>query len=80
MSTAIIALMIGISTFLGALALIGLIWGLKTGQFDDHQKFINTQYDSEDALKDAILMEQKQKAAQEKINKAKQEKNYCPPD
>lgn len=80
MSSGIVALMLGVSTFLGALALLGLIWGLKTGQFDDHRKFINNQYDSEDALKDAILMEKKQKAARRKQEALKREKNYRPPD
>ena len=35
MSENIVILMIGVSTFLGALGLIALLWGVKTGQFDD---------------------------------------------
>ena len=40
MSESIVILMIGVSTFLGALGLIALLWGVKTGQFDDQSKFI----------------------------------------
>jgi len=41
MSSGIIAIMIGVSTLLGALGLIALIWGVKTGQFDDQEKFLD---------------------------------------
>ena len=75
MSSGIIALMIGVSTFLGALGLISLLWGVKTGQFDDENKFLNaTKFDDEEALRDAIAMENKKKEAQKK------EQNYGPPD
>ena len=75
MSSSIITLMIGISTFLGALGLMALLWGVKTGQFDDEKKFLNaTKFDDEEALRDAALMQEKKKAAQMK------EKNYGPPD
>lgn len=66
--------MIGISLFLGALALFGLIWGIKTKQFEDYEKFLGgTKYDSQDALNDAYQMEKRKKMAQEK-------KGYMPPD
>ena len=66
--------MIGISLLLGALALFGLIWGIKTKQFEDYEKFLGgTKYDSQDALNDAYQMEQRKKSA---INK----QNYMPPD
>jgi len=67
MSSEIIAMMIGVSTFLGALGLIALLWGLKTGQFDDQNKFIDgARYDGEDELRDAYMMEQKRKEMEEK--------------
>jgi len=74
MSSGIIAVMIGVSTFLGALGLISLLWGVKTGQFDDENKFLNaTKFDDEEALRDAAAM-------QEKKESKKREKNYGPPD
>lgn len=58
----VIAMMIGASILLGALGLFALLWGLKTKQFEDTRKFLDgTKFDSEDALNDAYLMEQKQK-------------------
>ena len=76
MSTNVITLMIGISTFLGAIGLAALIWGVKTGQFDDKAKFLDgARFDGEEELRDAIMMEEKKKAA-----KAKKEKNYMPID
>lgn len=77
MSSGIIALMVGVSIILGSIALLALLWGLKTGQFDDEQKFINAaRYDSEEELKDAQMMEQKR----EKAKKRKQDSGYRPPD
>lgn len=79
MSEGIVILMIGVSTLLGALGLIALLWGIKTGQFDDHSKFIDSaRFDGEDALRDAVMMEEKKKKRDEK--KKKDEKAYGPPD
>ncbi len=75
--------MIGVSTFLGAIGLIALIWAVRTGQFDDHSKFIDAvRHDNEEDLKDAALMEEKKKAYKEKIKQEKREKekNYRPAD
>lgn len=56
--------MLGVSTLLGALGLAGLLWGHKTGQFDDNRRFIDgALYDGEEELNDAIRMERKQKEA-----------------
>jgi cbb3-type cytochrome oxidase maturation protein len=77
MSSGIIAIMIGVSTFLGVIGLIGLLWGLKTGQFDDEKKFLaGVRNDGVDELRDAVALEKKKKEA---IKKHK-EKNYGPPD
>ncbi len=93
MSENIVILMIGVSTFLGALGLIALLWGVKTGQFDDQSKFIDAaRYDGEEELRDAAMMQEKQeirkmksrrnedKKARLKKKEEEKEKNYMPPD
>ena len=35
MSSGIVIMMIGVSLLLGGLALVGVIWAIKNGQFDD---------------------------------------------
>ncbi len=80
MSENIVILMISVSTFLGALGLGALLWGVKTGQFDDQSKFIDAaRYDGEEELRDAVMMEEKKKARLKKQKEEKQ-KNYMPPD
>jgi len=80
MSESVVILMIGISTFLGALGLIGLLWAVKTGQFDDESKFIDaTRYDNEEDLRDAVMMDEKKKQSK-KDREEKREKSYSPPD
>ena len=72
MSGGIIAMMLGVSTLLGALGLVALLWGLKTGQFDDTSKFIDgARFDGEEELRDAVMMEEKKKKALEKRRKDK---------
>jgi cbb3-type cytochrome oxidase maturation protein len=79
MSDNIIILMLGISTFLGALGLWALLWGLKSGQFNDEKKFLDgVKYDSPEELQDAILMEQRKKEAL--ARKKEKQKNYMPED
>ena len=79
MSDNIIAVMIGISTALGAFGLFALIWGIKTGQFDDQEKFLDgARFDGDEELKDALMMEQKKKEALKR--KKDREKNYKPVD
>jgi len=76
MSESIIILMLSVSTLLGALGLIALIWGVKTGQFDDQSKFIDgARYDNQEDLEDAIKMSEKQRRAEKKSKS-----NYMPPD
>ncbi len=80
MSSGIIAVMIGVSTFLGALGLWALLWGLRTGQFDDQEKFLDgAKYDGEEELIDAVKMEEKKKNIL-KNRKDKEQKKYAPPD
>ena len=77
MSENVIILMIGISTFLGAIGLVALIWAVKTGQFDDHSKFIDAvRHDNEEDLRDAALMSEKKK----NYKKKKSSQAYMPPD
>jgi len=76
MSESIVILMIGVSTFLGALGLIALLWGVKSGQFDDQSKFIDgARYDNEEDMRDAKMMEDKRKKREEE-----RKNNYRPPE
>lgn len=62
MDNGIVIMMIGISLLLGALALIGVMWAIKTGQFDDEDKMMNTVLeDGEDALNEAAEKERRKK-------------------
>jgi cbb3-type cytochrome oxidase maturation protein len=55
-------MMIGVSLLLGGLALVGVIWAIKTGQFDDKDKMMNTVLDDgEDALNEAAEKERRKK-------------------
>lgn len=67
----LIAMMLGASIFLGAVALFAFLWAIKNGQFDDEEKFLNAaKYDGEDELNDAANQERKK----EELKK----KNYRP--
>ncbi|RUM66106.1 MAG: cbb3-type cytochrome oxidase assembly protein CcoS [Sulfurimonas sp.] len=71
MDSWVIAMMLGASLILGGVALIAFLWGIKSGQFDDKEKFLNAAlYDDETELNDA--------AEQERKKKTLQEKNYRP--
>ena len=71
MSEDIVILMIGVSTLLGALGLAALIWAVRSGQFEDSNKFVDAvHYDNEDDLNSAVLLAEKRKAYKE--NKRKQ--------
>jgi len=66
----VIAMMLGASIFLGAVALFAFLWAIKNGQFDDQEKFLNgAKFDNEDDLNDAINLERK---------KEELKKNYRP--
>jgi cbb3-type cytochrome oxidase maturation protein len=63
MDTWVIAMMLGASIFLGAIALFAFLWALKNGQFDDEEKFLNAaKFDSEEDLNDAANMQKKKEA------------------
>ncbi|WP_456323358.1 cbb3-type cytochrome oxidase assembly protein CcoS [Hydrogenimonas sp.] len=75
MSSGILAMMLGVSTLLGALGLFALLWGHKTGQFEDKHKFLDgALYDGEEELKDAVMMEKKRKEVESRKAKALEEK------
>jgi len=63
MNNWVIAMMLGVSIFLGAIALFAFLWAIKNGQFDDEEKFLNAaKFDGEDELNDALKQEQKREA------------------
>ena len=83
MSENIVIMMIGISTILGGIGLGALIWAVRTGQFDDHSKFIDAvRNDNVEDLRDAATMSEKKKAYKEKMKQERleKEKNYRPAD
>jgi cbb3-type cytochrome oxidase maturation protein len=58
----VVAMMLGASLFLGGVALIAFLWAVKSGQFDDEEKFLNAvKFDNEDDLNDAVNLEKKRK-------------------
>jgi len=72
MNEGIVVLMISVSTLLGAIGLMALLWAVRTGQFDDEDKFLDAvRYDNEEDLRDAKMMADKKK---------KRKKEYKPMD
>ncbi|NLY04425.1 MAG: cbb3-type cytochrome oxidase assembly protein CcoS [Campylobacter sp.] len=77
MTTGILALMMFISIFIGLCILLGLLWGIRGGHFEDYSKFLDgTQFDSEEALNDAYMLDEKRK----KSLKKKKDDRYELPD
>ncbi len=67
MNSGIVAMMLGASLFLGGVALIAFLWGLKSGQFDDEEKFLNAvKFDNEDDLQSAAEAQKKKEALKKK--------------
>ncbi|MDR1975620.1 MAG: cbb3-type cytochrome oxidase assembly protein CcoS [Campylobacteraceae bacterium] len=78
MSPVILAIMIGVSLFLGAFGVFAFLWGLRTGQFDDRSKFLDAVHtDGEDELNEAVMLENRKKEA---IKRKEEKKGYRPPD
>ena len=61
----IIMMMIAVSLLAFFIALCAFLWGIKNKQFDDEYKF-TTLNDSEEALQDAIRLEERKKALKDK--------------
>ena len=67
MDNGIVIMMLGISLILGALAMFGIMWAIKTGQFDDANKSMDSVLnDGEDALNEAAEKERRKKAYKRK--------------
>ena len=63
----VVAMMLGASLFLGGIALIAFLWGIKTGQFDDANRMMNqVQFDDESELNDASDQQKKRDALKKK--------------
>jgi len=74
MNSSLLAVMLGASLFLGGIALVAFIWGLKSGQFDDKEKWLGaTKFDNEEDLQSAVEAEKKRSEL-----KAKKKKEYKP--
>ena len=70
-------MMLGASLFLGAIALFAFLWGLRSGQFDDAEKFLNAaKFDNEEDLQSAVEAQKKKEEllAKKRANK----KEYKP--
>ncbi len=77
MSSGIVGMMLGASLFLGGIALVAFLWGLKSGQFDDEEKFLNAvQFDNDEDYRSAVEAEKKKQKLRAK--KQAKEKNYKP--
>jgi len=78
MSSGIVAMMLGVSLFLGGIALFAFLWGLKSGQFDDEEKFLNAaKFDNEEDLQRAA---EAQKKKEELLAKKKAQKEQYRPE
>ena len=66
----VVAMMLGASLLLGGVALVAFLWGLKNGQFDDEEKFLNAvKFDNEEDLQDAVEQERKKEELKKKVYK-----------
>jgi len=62
MDSWLLAMMLGASILLGGVALSAFLWALKSGQFDDEEKFLNAvKFDGEEDLNDAAKQDEKRK-------------------
>ncbi|EJC12318.1 cbb3-type cytochrome oxidase assembly protein CcoS [Helicobacter pylori] len=62
MNTEILTIMLVVSVLMGLVGLIAFLWGVKSGQFDDEKRMLESVlYDSTSDLNEAILQEKHQK-------------------
>ncbi|GAA9984233.1 cbb3-type cytochrome oxidase assembly protein CcoS [Helicobacter pylori] len=62
MNTEILTIMLVVSVLMGLVGLIAFLWGVKSGQFDDEKRMLESVlYDSTNDLNEAILQEKRQK-------------------
>ncbi|UOS26029.1 cbb3-type cytochrome oxidase assembly protein CcoS [Helicobacter pylori] len=61
MNTEILTIMLVASVLMGLIGLIAFLWGVKSGQFDDEKRMLESVlYDSTSDLNEAILQEKRQ--------------------
>ncbi|GAA9299125.1 cbb3-type cytochrome oxidase assembly protein CcoS [Helicobacter pylori] len=61
MNTEILTIMLVVSVLMGLIGLIAFLWGVKSGQFDDEKRMLESVlYDSASDLNEAILQEERQ--------------------
>ncbi len=61
MNTEILTIMLVVSVLMGLVGLIAFLWGVKSGQFDDERRMLESVlYDSTSDLNEAILQEKRQ--------------------
>ncbi|GAA9923182.1 cbb3-type cytochrome oxidase assembly protein CcoS [Helicobacter pylori] len=62
MNTEILTIMLVVSVLMGLIGLIAFLWGVKSGQFDDEKRMLESVlYDNASDLNEAILQEKRQK-------------------
>ncbi|WQT14457.1 cbb3-type cytochrome oxidase assembly protein CcoS [Helicobacter pylori] len=62
MNTEILTIMLVVSVLMGLVGLIAFLWGVKSGQFDDEKRMLESVlYDGASDLNEAILQEKRQK-------------------
>ena len=70
MADNILSLMLFRSLILGSLGVIGFVWGLRSGQFDDEKKFTHgLLFDDEEELRDAAKKEGAKKETKSESSK-----------
>ncbi|MGE4398283.1 MAG: cbb3-type cytochrome oxidase assembly protein CcoS [Campylobacterales bacterium] len=73
----ILSLMLFGSLILGGLGVVGFIWGLKSGQFDDEKKFTHgLLFDDEDELREAAKKDEKRKTTHENSQQGHSEQSH----
>ncbi|GAA6923138.1 cbb3-type cytochrome oxidase assembly protein CcoS [Helicobacter pylori] len=61
MNTEILTIMLVVSVLMGLVGLIAFLWGVKSGQFDDEKRMLESVlYDSASDLNEAISQEKRQ--------------------
>lgn len=71
MDSWVVAMMLGVSLFLGGVALIAFLWAIKTGQFDDANRMMNqVKFDDEKELNDAADQEKKREELKKKEHRS----------
>ena len=67
MDSWVVAMMLGASLFLGSIALVAFLWGIKNGQFDDEKKMMtHVHFDDEKDLNDLADQQKKREELKKK--------------